>query len=195
MTKNILVIDANPSKFSLTACLAEEYEINAKNSGFSVETLILRDLHFDPILHFGYNRHQELEPDLKKSQELIVWCNHLLVVSPVWWYGAPALLKGFFDRVFLPEFAFNVQSVPTRRVERLMAGKTATLIYTYGAPRNNMEVDFEDPFALQIKNGILHFCGFEKIKTYPLYETIGFRNIKRRQRFIEDVAALGSRGE
>ncbi|MDR2777656.1 MAG: NAD(P)H-dependent oxidoreductase [Rickettsiales bacterium] len=193
--KKILVLDANPSKFSLTACLAEEYEIGARRSGFGVETLALRDLSFDPILHFGYARRQELEPDLRKSQELLLWCEHLVIVSPVWWYGPPTLLKGFFDRVFLPEFAFRIQSVPTRMVERLLIGRTATLIYTYGGPRQNMAVDFEDPFGLQIGNGILHFCGFEKIKTYPLYETIGFRNIKRRRQFIETVAEMGSTGE
>ncbi|MDR1425866.1 MAG: NAD(P)H-dependent oxidoreductase [Rickettsiales bacterium] len=195
MTKKILVIDANPSKFSLTACLAEEYEIHARKNSFSVELLALRDLVFDPILHYGYSRHQELEPDVEKSQKLIGWCDHLVLVSPVWWYGPPALLKGFFDRVFLPEFAFNVQSVPVRKVSRVLAGKTATLIYTYGGPKNNMAVNFEDPFALQVRDGILYFCGFEKIKTFPLYETIGFRNIKRRQKFMEDVAALGSRGD
>ena len=32
--KKILIIDANPSKFSYTSCLAEEYEINAKEKGY-----------------------------------------------------------------------------------------------------------------------------------------------------------------
>ena len=66
--KKILIIDANPSRFSYTACLAEEYEINAKKSGFEVETLILRDMTFDCILHFGYTRHQTLEDDLKRNK-------------------------------------------------------------------------------------------------------------------------------
>ncbi|MDR3078654.1 MAG: NAD(P)H-dependent oxidoreductase [Rickettsiales bacterium] len=195
MTKRILVIDSNPSKFSLTACLAEEYEINARKAGFEVEMLVLRDLTFDPILHFGYSRHQKLEPDLEKSQELLRWCSHLVILSPVWWYGPPALLKGFLDRVLLPEFAFRVQSNPVRAVERMLAGRTATLIYTYGGPRGNMETDSEDPFALQLKSGILYFCGFSDIKTFPLYDTIGFKNIKRRQKFIEDVARMGAAGE
>jgi hypothetical protein len=58
-----------------------------------------------------------------------------------------------------------------------------------------MATDFEDPFGLQLRDGILHFCGFENIKTHPLFETIGFRNIKRRQQFIEDVGRLGAAGE
>jgi putative NADPH-quinone reductase len=195
MSKKILVIDANPYKFSLTACLAEEYSLNAKNGGFDVETLNLRDLEFDPILHFGYSRCQKLEPDIEKSQRLLSWCEHLVLFSPVWWYSFPALLKGFFDRVFLPEFAFEIKSSPKRQIVKLLTGKTASIFYSYGGPKNNMAVNFEDPFGFQIKYGILHFCGFENVEVYPFYETVGFKNIKRRQKLIDDIAKFGTEGK
>lgn len=195
MSKKILVIDANPSKFSFTACLAEEYWIHAQKSGFDIKTLILRNLEFDPILHYGYNRLQKLEPDLEKSQEMLMWCEHLVIFSPVWWYSTPALLKGFLDRVLLPDFAFSVEINPKRKVTRMLAGRTASIFYTYGGPKKNMSKGKEDLFELQMKDGTLYFCGFEKIKTYPFYETVGFKNIKRRQKFIEEVAALGTGGK
>ena len=195
MGKKILIIDANPSKFSYTACLAEEYEINAQKSGFEVDILKLRDMSFDPILHYGYSRRQALEPDLIKAQELLKSCDHLVLISPVWWYGMPALLKGFIDRVFLLDYAFSIETNPKRRVVRMFDGKTATLIYTYGGPKKNMANNYKDPFGLQVSFGLLYFCGFKNIKNYPLYETVGFRNIKRRQDFIEKVADLGKKGE
>lgn len=195
MAKKILIIDSNPSRFSYTACLAEEYEINAKNSGFEVEILTLRDMEFDPILHFGYNRSQALEPDLKKAQELIQWCEHLVIVSPVWWYSMPALLKGFIDRVFLPNFAFSVKTSPKRQLTKLLKNKTATVIYTYGGPKKNMANNYKDPFGLQLKQGLLYFCGFKNINTYSLYETVGFNNIRRRANFIEEVIKLGKQGK
>ncbi|MDR2778387.1 MAG: NAD(P)H-dependent oxidoreductase [Rickettsiales bacterium] len=195
MSKKILVIDANPSKFSLTACLAEEYSLSAKGNGFDVKTLNLRELEFDPILHFGYSRRQTLEPDLEKSQEMLSWCEHLVLFSPVWWYSFPALLKGFFDRVFLPEFAFEIKTGPKRQIIKMMSGKTATVFCTYGGPKNNMGTDFEDPFGFQIKHGILYFCGFENVEVYPFYETVGFRNIKRRQNLIDDLIKFGAEGK
>lgn len=194
MSKKILIIDANPSKFSYTACLSEEYEINARKNNFEVEVLTLRNMEFDPILHFGYNREQKLEPDLEKAQKLLTWCNHLVIISPVWWYSTPALLKGFFDRVFLPDFAFNIETTPKRKLNKMLENKTATLIYTYGGPKNNMSRLFSDPFALQIKHGLLYFCGFKNIKTYPLYEVVGFKNIKKRNSFIEKIIELGKAG-
>ena len=195
MAKKILILDANPSKFSYTACLSEEYEINARQSGFEVEILKLRELDFDPILHYGYNRNQELEPDLKKAQELLKWCDHLVIISPVWWYSMPALLKGFIDRVFLPGYAFEVEVNPKRKVIKMFNDKTATLIYTYGGPKHNMGNMSIDPFGQQLKYGFLYFCGFKNIKLYPLYETVGFRNIKRRQLFIEKVINIAKKGQ
>ena len=195
MSKKILVLDANPSKFSFTSCLAEEYEIGAREGGFEVEVLKLRDLEFDLVLHHGYNRSQKLEPDLERAQELLKWCDHLVIVSPVWWYSTPALLKGFIDRVFLPGYAFEIEVNPKRKIVKMFDDKTATVIYTYGGPKHNMGNNYKDPFGLQLKQGLLYFCGFKNIKLYPLYETVGFRNIKRRQAFIEKVIGLAKKGQ
>ncbi|MGR3491549.1 MAG: NAD(P)H-dependent oxidoreductase [Shimia sp.] len=34
------------------------------------------------------------------------WCDTLIFVYPTWWYGLPAILKGWLDRVLLPDVAF-----------------------------------------------------------------------------------------
>lgn len=54
----------------------------------------------------------ELEEDLVKAQELIRWADHLVFVYPIWWGTMPAVLKGFFDRVFLPASLINTATIP-----------------------------------------------------------------------------------
>jgi NAD(P)H dehydrogenase (quinone) len=36
----------------------------------------------------------------------VEWCDTLIFVYPTWWYGLPAMLKGWLDRVLLPDVAF-----------------------------------------------------------------------------------------
>jgi putative NADPH-quinone reductase len=156
--------------------------------------LNVRDLKFDPNLKWGYARKQALEPDLKTAQELVLWCDHLVLFTPVWWFSIPALLKGFFDRVFLPDFAFQIDKSGRRKVVKLLVGRTATIFYTFGGPKVDLKEKFADPIKTLLKNGILHFVGFSKIKTYCLYKTLGIENTKRRKCFIDDVIKIGKRG-
>ncbi|MDN3719732.1 NAD(P)H-dependent oxidoreductase [Roseibium salinum] len=43
----------------------------------------------------------------------MVWCEHFVVVHPLWWGGLPAKLKGVFDRILLPGMAFRYVSGKT----------------------------------------------------------------------------------
>lgn len=51
----------------------------------------------------------ELPPDIVRQQELICAADLLIVQFPLWWYGMPAILKGWFDRVFTNGFAFGIR--------------------------------------------------------------------------------------
>ncbi len=157
--KNTLLILGHPNKNSLNGKLLEFYEELAKSKERNIRKILLGDLNFNPILNKGYNEIQELEPDLKKAQVDILWADHLVFFFPVWWYNLPALLKGFIDRVFLPGFAFKYQensAIP----ERLLNGKTASIICTSGTPRIFYYFLGKNNGHKVLKN-ILKFCGIK----------------------------------
>ena len=58
----------------------------------------------------------------------------LLVQFPTWCYGAPAMLKGYFDRLLLPGVAFDL-SDPARVKPTLHNITKLAAIVTYGRPR------------------------------------------------------------
>jgi len=156
--KKILVFCGHPDDDSMNHRFADAYAKGARASGYEVRQSNLGDLHFDPILHHGYKVIQALEPDLLKLQEDIKWCDHFVIVYPSWWSTMPALLKGLFDRMWMPGFAFHFGHSGILW-QRLLKGKTARVFVTSDSNPFFARIVFGDDVN-EIKRGILWFAGF-----------------------------------
>lgn len=178
--KKILVINGHPNKESFCNAIAESYHKASAANGNEVELVHLRDLKFDLNLSNGFSRNIELEPDVIKSQQLITWANHIVIVHPVWWGSVPALLKGFFDRVLLPGFAFKYKENSVLW-DKLLSGKTGHVIYTSDTPNWLYKYVFFAPSVNQVKKRTLQFCGINPVKVTAI-EPIR----KSTQKFRED---------
>jgi len=159
-TKKIFILLGHPDggPEPLSHHIADAYEVSAKAAGHDVRRLNLSELTFDPSLHKGYRAIQELEPDLVKVQEHLSWCEHFVLVYPNWWGGMPATLKGMWDRMFLPRFAFRMWKNRFGWTP-LLRGRTARVIVTCGNPAFLDFLAFGD-FTASIKRSILSFAGF-----------------------------------
>jgi putative NADPH-quinone reductase len=105
-----LVVYCHPKETSFTAAVRDVVLDRLRAAGAEVR---LRDLYaegFDPTL----TAH---DLDIYEDESLngaafageiadLRWCDTLIFVYPTWWYGLPAVLKGWLDRVLLPDVAF-----------------------------------------------------------------------------------------
>jgi putative NADPH-quinone reductase len=114
-------------------------------------------------LQYGYRKRTELEPDLLESWEKIKWAEHLVFVFPIWWGGMPAMLKGFFDRLFLPGFAFQYRENSVWW-DKLLTGKSAHIIATMDTPYWYFRLVYGNPGIQQFKRTILQFSGINPVK-------------------------------
>lgn len=187
---NILLLNAHPYEQSFCNAIAQTYEDGAKIAGISVNRVNLRDLEFDPILRFGYTKPMELEPDLVRQQELIRQCDHIVIVLPFWWGTMPALLKGYFDRVLLPDFAFACNN---SRCKGLLEGKTASIIYTQDAPFLWTFFVYRDAFWHTMKYAILQFCGFRSVRR-KYFTGVSKSTEEQRNRWLDQIYELGQKG-
>ena len=159
MSKKILVLLGHPDTDTFTGEMATHYQDGAEDGGHEVKRINLGELQFDPILHKGYKAIQNLEPDLVMVQESITWADHVVIVYPNWWCTMPALLKGLFDRIWLPGFAFNFNK-ETHRLEKHLSGKTARVIIIAGTHSPFKTWWKFGDYTNEIQHGILGFAGF-----------------------------------
>lgn len=184
-TRRIFILVGHPGENRLTTHFADAYEKGARDAGHEVRRLNLSSLVFDPILHDGYERVQELEPDLVRVQEYIKWCEHFVLLYPSWWSSMPALLKGMFDRIWLPKFAFRFHPSGWWWTG-LLKSRSATVFVLSDSPSFFARILFGDS-TNEIKRGILWFAGFSpiRIKKLGALKNISERRVKRLKYHLE----------
>jgi len=107
-----LVVYCHPRPESFTAAVRD---VVLERLGAAGAETRLADLYrdgFDPVM--GAEEHARYEDEAVNRRPVaaavadLEWCDTLIFVYPTWWYGMPALLKGWLDRVLVPGVAFKM---------------------------------------------------------------------------------------
>ncbi len=189
-TKKIVIICGHPDADTFTGTMLDHYQAGAEDAGHEVKRYNLGELHFDPILHKGYKEIQQLEPDLMMLQDAIRECDHLVIGYPNWWCTMPALLKGLFDRFWLPGFAFNFNK-QTKKIEKHLAGKTARVFILSGSHSPFKTWWQFGDYTNEIQYGILEFAGIKtQVSPYGPTEKV---SDEVRYKWIKEAEQMGKR--
>ena len=189
--KKVLIINGHPDRESLCSELAKRYQFGAQSAGATCQLIHLIDLEFSPILQHGYRQKMELEPDLVKMQAAIQEADHLVFVYPTWWGTQPALLKGFIERVFLPDFAFSYRK-RSMLWDKLLTGKSARLIVTMDTPQWFYRMVYKQPGHNAMRKGVLQFCGIDPVKISS-FSPVKTSTEEIRKKWLNKVEKLGNR--
>lgn len=189
MAKKILILQGHPDKQSYNHALHAAYKQGALKAGAQVEEIFVGDLDFKLSLQHGYRKRVELEPCLLDAQKKIKWAEHIVVIYPVWWGSVPAVLKGFFDRVLLPGFAFQKRE-NSPWWDKLLSGKTGHVISTMDQPPWYYFLVYGSPSIRMIKKTTLEFCGIKPVKVTSI-GPVRLSKEKFRTKWLTKVEALG----
>ncbi|MFO0859484.1 MAG: NAD(P)H-dependent oxidoreductase [Phycisphaerales bacterium] len=190
MARRVLVFCGNPVSGSLCEHFTHAYADAARGAGHECRTMLVSELRFDPNLRYGYHQRLELEPDLVAAQEAIRWAEHLVFVYPTWWGSLPALMKGFIDRTFLPEFAFRYRKNSVFW-DRLLAGRTARLIVTMDAPWWWDTIINGATSRHTMAAPVLKFSGVRPVRQ-TVFDQVRKASPEKRERWTQKVRRLGA---
>lgn len=194
MSQRILVIQGHPDRSQphFAHALAKTYADAASQAGHSVRELNVAELEL-PLLRSAESfYHGPLLPTVQRAQQDIEWATHLVVIYPLWLGSMPALLKGFFEQVFRPGFAFDMTS-GERRWKKRLKGRSCRIVVTMGMPALVYRWVFGAHSLKSLERNILGFCGIGPIRESVIGMVEGAAS--RRERWLQRMRQYGFRGE
>jgi putative NADPH-quinone reductase len=134
----VLVVYCHPVETSFHAALHQEVLRNLRAAGHEVDDCDLYAEGFDPVLsraeRLGYHQVPGNQLSLKSYVERLQRAEAIVFCFPTWCFGLPAMLKGYFDRLFMPGVAFDI-SDPANVKPMLTNIQRISAVVTYGRPR------------------------------------------------------------
>jgi putative NADPH-quinone reductase len=157
----VLVIYAHPLADSFAGALHRAVVAALEGAGHEVDDCDLYASGFEPVMtpveRRAYNTPNPDFSAVEHHVERLRAADGVVLCFPVWWYGMPAILKGYFDRVWVNGVAFHLRTggkiePGLRRLKKL------GVVSTYGAPWWLIKLVLRDPVRGVIHTGIRGLC-------------------------------------
>jgi len=186
---NIFLVLAHPEPRSFNGTLFRQAQKLLAGAGHEIKTSELYEMQFSPVSgrnNFtsvkdpAYFKQQAEElfaievggfaPDIEQELEKIEWCDLMIWQFPLWWFGLPAILKGWADRVLAMGRTYGAGRMYERGV---FGGKRALLSLTTGSSeewfqKGGFHGDIHGVLR-PIQRGILEFVGFSVLAPHVVY--------------------------
>lgn len=207
-SKKIFIVLSHPEPTSFNHALAETARTTLEAEGHSVQVSDLYAMGFDPIndrrnfttvknpdrlaqaAEENYAaEHNGFNPQIKAEMDKLEWCDVLIFQCPINWFGLPAMLKAWVDKVFASGFAYG----GGRWYETgMFRGKKAFLSITTGAPEfmfkeGHIQGDINQ-ILFPVTHGMFFFTGFTPLESHVVYSAAHGSDDDRRA-YLEAYAA------
>lgn len=187
---NTLIILAHPCEDSFNAAICNEVKNLLTNKSYEVKIRDLYKLKFNPVLtednHTSFYQNK-LPKEIQLEQNEITWAENLVFIFPSWWCGMPAILKGYFDRVFTNGFAFRFAK---SEVDGLLKGKKAVIFQTTSQTEEFMKPNqLVSSMETTMDVGIFDYCGIDVI-THKFFFSVPNVDNETRKKMLQEVKGV-----
>ena len=188
---HVFTVFAHPNRDSLAGGLLDRFVTGLELAGHTNDLSDLYREKFNPVFNsndFDFFRERgDMPEEIHAIHQRIDKARVLAFVFPVWWWSTPAILKGWFDRVLINDFAYTLHGhdiVPALSDKKVImicpAGSSAHTYQKYG---------YDTVIQRQIDAGIWIYCGLTDIETYIMPDIDA--SDEARNRHLDDAEQIG----
>ena len=188
-----LVVYCHPRASSFTAAVRDRVleRLDAAEADTRLTDLYARQ--FDPVLSAaefdGYLDCPDNCLPVQRDVEDLRWCDTLIFVYPTWWYGPPALLKGWLDRVLLPDVAFLMPDEVNATIRPGLQHITRLGVFTTCGASRWLTFLIGAPGKRTLLRGVGFLCARRVRKCFAAHYLMDSSTDDARRRHLDRVAA------
>ena len=164
-----LIVTAHPLNICLCQTLADAAVDTLMEAGHECRHVDLYRYDFSPALtprerasyYSGFDG-----TEIAKEIEDLLWAEAIVLVFPTWWFGPPAILKGWFDRVWAPSVAYDHAADLGAIQPRLRRLQKVVAVTTLGSPWWVDRLILRQPVRRVLKTAILRTCAPQASLTF-----------------------------
>lgn len=191
---NVLVVYCHPVEGSYVSALRDRVLAGLAAGGHTVRLTDLYAEGFRPDMsageRLGYHDAGTNELPVQKHVDDVRWAEALVFVYPTWWYGLPAMLKGWMDRALVPHVAFRMPTETQGIRGNLRNVRSIAVVTSCGATWGLSKL-MGEPGRRTILRGLRSICHpFCRTRYMALYKMDTVSEAKRRAHLDRVEAAM-----
>ncbi|MEP5728798.1 MAG: NAD(P)H-dependent oxidoreductase [Sulfitobacter sp.] len=187
---HVLTVLDHPDPKSFCGAIARQFNSGAEANGHSTEIADLHAEGFDPrwsMADINGDENSAAPADIVKEQDRIARADAIALVFPLFWWGMPAMTKGWVDRVWSWGWAYDQLDDPEVSLQRPRSG---LLLVPAGARSDEMiEMGYLDAIETAWMTGTFGYFGFSRRKLMVLNGSTG--SDKRRAGLLDQAYQAG----
>ncbi|MCS3419355.1 NAD(P)H dehydrogenase (quinone) [Pseudomonas sp. BIGb0450] len=200
----VLIVHAHPEPQSFTAALRDQAISTLQAQGHEVQVSDLYAMNWNPVasasdftarenpeyLVYALEQRlgvksQSIAADIQQELDTLLWADLLILNFPIFWFSAPAMLKGWIDRVLVSGVCYGGKRFYDQGG---LAGKKALVTVTLGG-REHMfgEGAIHGPLEDMLRpilRGTLAYVGFEVLEPFVAWH-VPYISAEAREEFLQ----------
>ncbi len=164
---HVLAVISHPNKASFSHAVLKSFVVGVEEAGLSYDIADLYKEGFSPVLSerdLLQFKGVEMPDDILAYQARVEKADALCLIFPTWWYGMPAMMKGWLDRVWSAGWAYDWKHDPEGS---LLPPRPCTLLIPTGVSEK-MESEWRcvEKLTYIYRQGVLGYCGVDPIEIH-----------------------------